>query len=202
MVMASIVPRIEEERYLALLRAANAIANCSDCSAVSETLLKKLHDVTSFDSVRVVAFEKDTTQPCWYLLEVNGKMLDVPSGDLTFLEDSPIHHAHQSGQRLIIPDLNREPRFEKYRLFLTRLGVSSICTLPLTRGSRHMGVLSLGRSYPNAYDEDEISFLELVADHIGLAIDAAVNFYISQRVQEQLKLIQQPRRYSPRPEVD
>jgi formate hydrogenlyase transcriptional activator len=47
----------------------------------------------------------------------------------------------------------------------------------------------LGRFYPNAYDEEEIRFLGLVADQIGLALDAAVNFYVSQQVQDQLKLI-------------
>ena len=30
---ASVYPRVEEERYLALLRAANAIATCNDCLA-------------------------------------------------------------------------------------------------------------------------------------------------------------------------
>ena len=50
-------------------------------------------------------------------------------------------------------------------------------------------MLSLGRFYPNAYDEEEVSFLGLVAGQIGLAIDAAVNFYVSQEVQERLKLI-------------
>jgi formate hydrogenlyase transcriptional activator len=47
----------------------------------------------------------------------------------------------------------------------------------------------LGRFYPNAYDEDEVRFLGLVANQIGLAIEAAVNFYVSQRVQDQLRLI-------------
>ena len=65
----------------------------------------------------------------------------------------------------------------------------SSCTLPLTRGSRRLGVLSVGRRYPNAYDEEETYFLGLVAEQIGLAIDAAVNFFITQRVQDQLKLI-------------
>ncbi len=69
------------------------------------------------------------------------------------------------------------------------MGIASTCTLPLVRGSRRLGVLSLGRCSPNAYDVEEIRFLGLVAEQIGLAIDAAVNFYISQRVQDQLKLI-------------
>ena len=40
-----------------------------------------------------------------------------------------------------------------------------------------------------AYDEEEVRFLCLVADQIGLAIDAALNFCVSQRIKDQLKLI-------------
>ena len=189
MVTASTFPRIEEQRYLALLQAANAIATCCDCNTASETLLKKLHEVTSFDSLHLVSFDKETNQPCWSLLEINGSRLDAPPSDVFRLEDSPIQLAHDSGQCLITADWSREDCFEKYRLFLTERGIASTCTLPLTRGSRHLGVLSLGRSYPNAYDDEEIHFLGLVADQIGLAIDAAVNFLVSQRVQDQLKLI-------------
>jgi hypothetical protein len=62
---ASILPRIEEDRYLALLQAANAIATCNDCDATSETLVKKLHELTYFDFLHIVTFEKDSDQPCW-----------------------------------------------------------------------------------------------------------------------------------------
>ena len=36
-------PKVEEERYLALLRAASAIATSVDCAAVSETLATQVH---------------------------------------------------------------------------------------------------------------------------------------------------------------
>ena len=186
---ASIPPRIEEDRYLALLQAANAIATCSDCNSASETLVKQLHEVTPFDYLHVVAFDKETSAPCWSVLEANGKTLDSPFDGVISLEDSPIRRARESGQPQVIADWNRETRFQEYRAFLAKLGIASTCSLPLTRGSRHLGVLSLGRFYPNAYDDEEIRFLRLVAQQIGLAIDAAVNFYVSQRVQDQLKLI-------------
>jgi formate hydrogenlyase transcriptional activator len=121
------------------------------------------------------------------LLQVGGHNVDP--GDCAFLEDSPIQSAHQSGETIVNNDWNSETRFDAYRLFTNKFGIASTCTVPLTRGSRVFGVLTLGRSYPNAYDEDEIQFLTLVADQIGLAIDAAVNFFTSQRVQEQLKLV-------------
>jgi len=180
-------PRVEEERYLALLRAANAIATCRDCGSASDTLSQQLREVTPFDFLHLVAFDKESNAPTWSLLEANGSKLEVPQ-DIS-LEDSPIPPVHESGQTMVTVDWSRETRFQKYGVFLAKLGIASTCALPLTRGQRRLGVLSLGRSYPNAYDAEEVRFLELAADQIGLAIDAAVNFHVSQRVQEQLKLI-------------
>ena len=48
---------VEEERYLALIRATNAIATGEDCVAVSDALVTKLRDVTAFDSLHMVAFD-------------------------------------------------------------------------------------------------------------------------------------------------
>jgi len=181
------IPRVEEQRYLALLQAANAIATCSDCDSASGTLIEKLHEVTPFDFLHLVAFDKDTNAPCWSLLEVNGKRIEA--GDDVVLDDCPLRWVHETGEALTIVDWSRETRFEKYRTFLAELGIASTSTLPLIRGSRRLGVLSLGRFYPNAYDMEEVQFLGIVAGQIGLAIDAAVNFHISQRVQDKLKLI-------------
>jgi formate hydrogenlyase transcriptional activator len=181
------IPRVEEQRYLALLQATNAIATCSDCDSASGTLIEKLHEVTPFDFLHLVAFDKDTNTPCWSLLEVNGKRIEA--GDDVVLDDCPLRWVHETGEALTIVDWSRETRFEKYRTFLAELGIASTSTLPLIRGSRRLGVLSLGRFYPNAYDMEEVQFLGIVAGQIGLAIDAAVNFHISQRVQDKLKLI-------------
>jgi len=182
-------PRVEEERYLAVLQAASAIATCDDCDGASDALVSKLREVTPFDFLHLVAFDKDTNQVCFTLLDLKGARLDPPSEDVVPLAESPIQSVHESGEPLLTLDWSRETRFAKYALFLAQHGVTSTCSMPLTRGSRRLGVLSLGRCYPDAYDEEELAFLRLAADHIGLAIDAAVNFFISQRVQEQLKLI-------------
>ena len=183
-----IFPRVEEDRYLTLLRAANAIATSRDCDSASETLVTKLREVTPFDSLHVVAFDAETGLPCWSLLDSAGKRVEPASGQL-ILGDTPIQWVHDSGQTLTISDWSQEQRFQEYGNLLKGLNVGATCTLPLLRGSRRLGVLSLGRFYPHAYDDEEVRFLGLVADQIGLAIDAAVNFYISQRVQDQLKLI-------------
>jgi formate hydrogenlyase transcriptional activator len=185
----SISPRVEPERYVALLRAANAIATCTDCDTASDTLVTELHEVTPFDYLQVIAFDHETGAPDWYLIEANGRRLALSGQDVPPIADTPMALVHQCGQPLVTDDWTEEKRFEKHAPFLAGLGIVSTCTLPLTRGERRLGVLTLGRSYPHAYDEVEVGFLGQVAGQIGLAIDAAVNFHVSRRVQDRLKLI-------------
>src|SRR5579862_804737 len=147
----SLSPRIEEERYRALLRAANEIGTSPDCAAASDALVSKLYEVTPFDYLHVVTFDKGTKQSCWSLLDVNGARLNA-SAETTFaLEGSPMQWAQESGQRLVVLDWEQKNHFPEYRQFLAKHGIVSTCTLPLIRGPRHLGVLSLGRRYPNAY---------------------------------------------------
>jgi len=186
---ASAYPMVEEQRYLALLRAANAIATSGDCDCASNALVEKLKEVTTFDLLHVTTFDKETHRACWSLLEANGERVESAELDGLSSEHSPIPWVYETGLPLVIEDWNQETRFQTYGLFLANHGVASTCTLPLVRGSRRLGVLSLGRSYPQAYDEEEVRFLTLASDQIGLAIDAAVNLFISQRVQDRLKLI-------------
>jgi formate hydrogenlyase transcriptional activator len=186
---SSSYPMVEEQRYVALLRAANAIATSGDCDCASKEMVEGLQEVSVFDFLHVATFEKDTNRTCWSLLEANGKRVESAALDDLSSEHSPIPWVYENGLPLITHDWGEESRFRSYGHFLATHGVVSTCTLPLVRGSRRLGVLSLGRSYPHAYDEEEVRFLELACEQIGLAIDAAVNLFISQRVQDRLKLI-------------
>jgi formate hydrogenlyase transcriptional activator len=175
-------------RYEALLRATNAIGTCSDCDAASDVLLKTLLEVVPFDHLQLVAFESDTKTVGWHLLYSNGKRHDVRLADVA-LEDTPIAWVHESQQALVTADWKAEARFAKHGKFLKELGIASTCVLPLARGERRLGALSIGSTHPGAYLEEEVRFLSLVADQIALAIDAAVNFHLSRQAQDRLKLI-------------
>ena len=176
------------QRYEALLRAANAIGTCSDCDTAADVLVRTLLEVVPSDYLELIAFESDTTTVAWHLLYSNGARHDQPPADVV-VEETPVEWVHESQQALITPDWIAEPLFSNHGKFLNELGIASTCVLPLARGERRLGVLSLGRSRPHGYPEDEVRFLSLVADQIALAIDAAVNFYLSRQAQDRLKLI-------------
>ncbi|MCU1296193.1 MAG: transcriptional regulator, NifA subfamily, Fis Family, partial [Acidobacteriaceae bacterium] len=185
---AEVTPEVQSARFEGLLRAANAIAACCDCDSTCERLTNELHNIVAFDYLQVVAFESGTTSVEWQLTDVRGKRENGSFG-ISAPNDSPILWVHEHGQPLVIDDWSRETQFPQERQLMLDLGIASTCVLPLTRGSRRLGVLSFGSSIANSYPEDEAHFLSLVAGQIALAVDAAVNFYSSQRAQEQLKLI-------------
>jgi formate hydrogenlyase transcriptional activator len=189
--MSTLSPALSDQytqRYEALLRATNAIGTCIDCDAAADVLLQALREVVNCDYIQLIAFENETMTVAWHLLYSNGAGRSLLPADVV-VEDTPTEWVYESQQPLVTADWNRETRFQKHGEFLSELGIAATCVLPLARGQRRLGVLSIGRSHPDAYPEDEVRFLSLVADQIALAIDAAVNFYLSRQAQDRLKLI-------------
>ena len=175
-------------RYEALLSMAKAMSVCNDCGSAEEVLTKELCRVVSFDYLHLVTFHNATRVVSWELLHLDGKTVDVSDRD-GFLRDAPTDWVHESQEVVASADWRQEQRFPKYREFLDQLGIVSTCSLPLARGARRLGVLSLGSMRADAYPEEEIRFLRLVADQLALVLDAAVNFYSSEHLQDRLKLI-------------
>lgn len=175
-------------RYEALLRAASSIATCNDCQDARSELSRQLREVISFDYLHVVSVDAETQLPDWQLLEVKGRSL-APLVQLGGQEESPIAWVYHTQEPIIANDWNAEERFAEHKQFLRDHGIAASCTLPLVRGQRVLGVVTVGSSQAYAYPEDELRFLELLADQIALAIDAAVNLYTSNQAQERLKLI-------------
>jgi formate hydrogenlyase transcriptional activator len=180
---------VEEERYQALIRATNAVATGEDCVAVSDALVTKLRDVSPFDSLHMVAFDGEARSACWSLLEAHGQRRKAPPNEILFHPNSPIEYIRDAGRPLITLDWNAETRFQPYGRLMSELGIASTCLFPLIRGQRKLGVLGFGRFYPNAYDEDEVRFLKMVAGQLAMAVDASAQFWAARRARDQLKLI-------------
>ena len=90
-----------------------------------------------------------------------------------------------SGKPLLIPSIepaafaaSSEP---PYREFLERLAVTSALVVPLVSRGKVIAVAGLLRSRPDdPYDEDDLSFVQSIADHASLAI-ANAHSYAAER---------------------
>ena len=185
---ATIESEVSLERYAALIRAANAIANCSDCDGAADVLIHELRKIIAFDFLHLVAFENGEKQVSWRLLYAKGERRIAPPADSIY-ENTTIQWVHESQKALGTPDWTNETRFPSHGRFLSEFGIRSTYALPLARKHRRLGVLEFGSAVPRAYSEEECRFLDLVADQLALAIDAAVSSYLSRQAEERLRLI-------------
>jgi formate hydrogenlyase transcriptional activator len=182
------MPGIEAARYERLLRAANVIAACTDCDSAAARLLDELHEIVPFDYLQVVALKNGTSRVAWQFTDVAGIRDSRGRIEASALLDGPLQWVHEAREVFVTNDWSTEVRFAGHAQLMRGLGIVSGCILPLRRGERRIGVLSFGKAEAGTY-ADELQFLSIVADQIALAIDAAVNFYVSQRAEERLKLI-------------
>ncbi len=183
---AEIAPRALTGRYEALFRAFTAITECRNCRAFSERFAQEMQRFVSFDYVLVTIFAPGSNTVQWRIFEAMGRPGEVLLPDVA-MEDTPSWWVHEHQQPLVIGDWDREEQFPRLREFLKQFGIRSSCVLPLKTGHGRLGTLAVGVSQAYAYSEDEVQFLSLVADHIALAVDSALNFETSQRAQAELK---------------
>ena len=175
------------ERLGALLRASQAISSTGDRNHRVEGFSRELHSVVPFDYL-FVGNCAENAREAKCALEANGRRFEPAEVGMP-LQESTARWAHEKQQVLTIADWAQEQRFPKMQEFLAGLGIASTCALPLSRPDRRIGVLEFGSSRPNAYTQDDVAFLSVVADQIALAIDAAVNFMSSEIAESRLKLL-------------
>ena len=178
----------EVARYARLLRAANFIASCGDCDAATDRLIRELRGIVPFDYLQVVSLKNGTNEVAWQFTDVAGVRESRGPLELSSLPDGPLRLVHERGEALVVDDWARETQFADHARRMAEVGIVSGCILPLKRGERSIGLLTFGKTEAGAYAED-FQFVSLVADQIALAIDAAVNFYVSHRAEDRLKLI-------------
>src|ERR1700730_1144005 len=185
------------ERYEALLRATATIAGFRDCESFERLFAGELRRVVSFDYLNFLIFDETDCTVEWRLFESRITGVAISDDDDEFPDDDTTSAwAYERQQPIVISDWDRETRFQGTKRILNQLGISSTCTLPLTTVHRRFGVIEVGSSRPNAYPEEEMSLLSLVANHVTLTIEAALNFEEAQRAQaglqsgnERLKLL-------------
>ena len=178
----------EPSRYEALIRVSQAIGTHHDPEELFQVLTNELRRVIKFDAIGVVQYDEAGNEIGWHLAEKCKEMRDRPCEDLPQEETIP-WWVYQNQQPVVITCLQRETRFPRALEAIRACGICSGCALPLTTVHRRLGVLFLGSEESEAYSEQDVSFLSLVAGQIALAMDDALNFEASRKAQEQLKLL-------------
>jgi formate hydrogenlyase transcriptional activator len=174
-----------EARYQSLIRLADSIRAQHDTKALFRVLVNELSQVIPFDGI--AQFDESSKKVNWHLCESRQKLSPHPPD--TRIEETLAWWVSENQQAAVIADVWRETRFSSTVEQLKNYGIQSACALPLSTAHRRLGSLVIASQKLDAYSEEEVRFLSLVADQIALAMDDAVNFEASRRAEERLELL-------------
>lgn len=172
------------QRYETLLRVSQALISKYCSEGLFDVLARELREVVSFDFLVAGIYDEKHH-------EVHLKGFDPSVGDLTSSKIAPEETltwwVYQHQQPLLIPNIHEDGRFPRAMEVLKTNGIRSLCALPLTTVRRQLGTLAMGSRDLDAYRNEEISYLSLVANQVALAVDAALSFDESEQAQQELR---------------
>jgi formate hydrogenlyase transcriptional activator len=180
------VDYLVSDRYEGLIRVSQAIGAHRDPEDLFKAMAGELRRVIQFDGIVVAQYDEASNEVRWHACKFCGE--DGP-GDppCTPADETLTKWVYERQQPLVIPSLRQETRFPGMTAFLRDKGFESACALPLTTVHRRIGSIGLASKHPDAFSQEEVRFLTLVADQVALAIDDALNFESSRAAQAALQ---------------
>jgi formate hydrogenlyase transcriptional activator len=175
-------------RYEALIRVSQAVSAYREPRKLFEAIVNELRHVIAFDGIGIAQYDESTDAINWHI-SIHCDEPNPTLKDKCVQKETMTCWVFQNQRPLVIPFVDQETRFPDTMEFLKKHDMQSVCMLPLSTVHRRIGSIFIASEHPDAYSDDEVRFLGMVADQMALAIDDALNFEASRTAQEQLKLL-------------
>ena len=176
---------LPEAGYQALRRVSRAITAHREVKDLFRSLADELRPVVNFVFLRVFLYDKERNTMRLHVSEAPGhpaiQLSEFPP------EGTAVGWVYERQEPLVIPDVDKETRFPRLHGILKEYGIRSHLTFPLTTAHGRLGTFAVGSDQPDAYSEDDIRFLGLVADQIAVAIDDALHSQQLQQTKSELE---------------
>ena len=176
--------RTDARRYEALFRISEAFSACREPEELSQVLANQLRELISFDYLDVLIFQENSDEIDWRVTPE----LQIGCSDLQ-VEETLTWHVYHTQEALHIADWSAETSFLRLKEVLETRGVklgSAIC-LPLTTAHRRLGTLAICSQDRNAYNSQDVSFSQMLALGLALAIDDVLNLRQSRAARVELE---------------
>jgi formate hydrogenlyase transcriptional activator len=165
--------------------ASQVIGTHHDIEGLFSALATELLRVVDFDFVGIARYDETTSRVDWHLSKPGG---DIERGTIDGTKEETVSawiHQHQKPR--IIPFLTPETPLHQRIRECAEEGLRSLYAFPLTCVHQRIGCLFIGSKRPDAYSEDDVRFLSLIAGMIASAVDDAINYAAVQRTQDELR---------------
>jgi formate hydrogenlyase transcriptional activator len=167
-------------RYEALARIAELIRSHSEEKVLFQTFASDLHQLVAFDGLCWLDPAAHWVQ--WHFLEPYDSAIEALAVRNIPKEETVVWWVYQNQLPVVIPFIDREKSFPLVAERFSKLGLRSLCALPLSTAHRKLGSLVFASHLDDAYSQQDQQFLSIVANQIAVALDDA-------RAQARLRLL-------------
>lgn len=175
-------------RYEALLQMADLVVRPSSLAALFSDFSERLRQYICFHLINFAMHEpaENMMRLCfWHGEDVKFEPKILP------LDQSPSGWVWQNQVPLALKDLRAETRFGEGISILLAAGMQAYYVFPVTAGERRLGSMGLACAHPDLYAENDIRFLQRVAELMALAIENALTRGALQQEKERLQMLLQ-----------
>ncbi|MBA5874174.1 MAG: GAF domain-containing protein [Nitrospira sp. CR1.2] len=162
------------DRYRALLRVAEAIANHSDLSALVQDLARLLPSVVPVNFVGLSLHDPRRGVMRLHALRANVPA-DIVGGHEGDPADTPAGLVWETQQPLLLSDLSTERRWPGMIRLMREDGVQSCCLVPLTSPARRLGSLEFSSLDRHAYDVADVELMQQIGRQVAVAVENVLN---------------------------
>ena len=157
-------------------RCARALSSSLDLDEAFAAFIREVRGLVPFHRMAVVLAEENVAR----VIATAGERAEdvMPPGAELSLEDNVLTDVMARGQTVYRRDMSKPQYAEEHRLLA--LGVRSRVAAPLLVGARAIGLISLGRTEPDAFDEHEVELVSLLGRFAASAVQN-IRAYDSER---------------------
>jgi len=153
----------------AMVQLFRAIGHYSSIAELASVLAAKAAPLIRFDCLGISRRNDATNMVEWHVA-IPGMGMESGStvGSTGHLLTG---WAYQQERALVIASLDHETRLQSHILQRLPRGIQSVCAVPLTCAQHKLGALFIGSVAADAYGDEEVRFLSLVAAQVSSAIE-------------------------------
>jgi formate hydrogenlyase transcriptional activator len=152
---------------------------------VLQSISPSIRKVMRLDSVALVLPNRDGQHTRLYALDFPDKKGRVQQDMVRPFDSSLSGRVLRSGKPWV-GDVDELFKSGFHPQIAIEEGLQTLCILPLIRGNRVLGVLSLARLQKNAFTQPDVDFLSQIAGQIAIAIDNALAYRQISELKDQL----------------
>jgi formate hydrogenlyase transcriptional activator len=174
----------ERDRLRLLLEVSESVASHQNLSELVHDLAQRLPRVVPFDYINLTLHDPVRNVMRLHLLVAPTESTVYPGFELPL--ESPSGVAWQTQQPVMVEDVETEPRFQHLAKLLRENQVRSWCAVPLTTALRRLGAMGFGGQTRTVYQEEDLNFLQQVANQVAVAVDNVLHHESAQSAQQLL----------------